>query len=92
MSDLAFKDAGDGSYTCVNGGVRIATARVRDNYICELWVHPAFRRQKIATNLIAFIAAARGQKLNRAPSAIKNRAVRALSEKLGDALLGEAPR
>lgn len=77
-------------YKAMLDGEMVAHAKVRNNYICELYVRPAFRRRGIALFLVRAISADRGQKLNRAPRIIKNAAIVSLSEKLGDELLEEA--
>lgn len=71
----------------------IATATVNDagNFIQSLHVALKHRRQGVAMGLVRFITQHRGRKLNRCPADRKNDAVKQLSAKLGDELLGEAP-
>lgn len=80
-------------YVAVLNGRIIATAYVNDaaNYVKSLYVSRRYRRQGVAIGLVRFIGEHRGRKLNRCPNDRKNDAVRALSAKLGDELLEEAP-
>jgi GNAT superfamily N-acetyltransferase len=80
----------DGLYVAIHATKEVAWARVNPgNYIDRLLVHRTVRRQGVATALVRYINADRGEKLNRAPSGIKNAMVKSLSKKLGDELLGE---
>jgi hypothetical protein len=71
--------------------VTIAHARLspKKRYIRRLVVAKEFRRSGVAIALVRHIVADLGYKLHRAPSRIKNDAVKALSAKLGDELLHE---
>lgn len=87
-----FRYIGNHTYQATQSGFIVANANVHDegNFVRSLYVKPQMRRKGIATELVRFICEHRGRKLNRAPSRIKNDAVKALSAKMGDELEVEA--
>lgn len=88
-----YQRKGKNTYVAKWSGRIVATAVVNDadNYVQSLYVKPEARRKGIATELVRFIGEDRGKKLNRAPDHTKNDAIRALSAKMTDELLDEAP-
>lgn len=90
MGNVTYKLGTHARYDAMLGAVCIGWARYNEhgNYVSMLWVHEDHRRKGVASSLVRFIATERGVKLNRAPGNMKSDAVKKLSTKMGDELIG----
>lgn len=84
---LTFANVGH-RYTASIDGEGIASAFVdpTHHYIRGIVVSRPFRRQGVATQLLAYIARSTGKPLNKAPEDTKNRAAKLFSSSIADTL------